>query len=276
MSWATRVAAETTSHPPLAARLVGESFELAIKVLNILVRGPGEKLKYGHSLTETLRDVPALEQLLRRLWGSDLEYVLSIVDEECHPPQVRYGASAGRPSREARILPSGYAETADVWTTTTLTLYEELMSSLGRAVWSNYPEGDRNGNAVNRKITLNLSVRSPHGSREMSADEEAALEEKAALDPTVWGSILKAEGNGIDIPYWGIIPFERLQDSEGTQFFVRARVSGRMVIDVEVTKHATGFDVGGFRVSGQENAELKVALYTAVAVMPHRGEVTRG
>ena len=45
MSWATRLAAEYTRHPPLAARLVGESFELAVKVLHILIQGPGEGIE---------------------------------------------------------------------------------------------------------------------------------------------------------------------------------------------------------------------------------------
>ena len=51
MSWAARAAAERTVHPPLAARLVGERFELAIKALRILSRGPGQDLKFGHSLS---------------------------------------------------------------------------------------------------------------------------------------------------------------------------------------------------------------------------------
>ncbi len=75
MSWATRVAAETTRHPPLAARLVGESFELAIKALHILIQGPEKELKFGHKLSELLSDVPTMEGILRKLWGKDLDYV---------------------------------------------------------------------------------------------------------------------------------------------------------------------------------------------------------
>ena len=98
----------------------------------------------------------------------------------------------------------------------------------------------------------------------------------STLDPAVWAFMLKAEGNGIEIPYWGIVPCERLQDPEGTQFFVRARVSRSMVVDVEVTKHAKGFGVGRARITGQEDAELRLAMYTALALMPHRGEIARG
>ena len=40
MSWATRVSAERTNYPPLASRLVDESFELAVKALHRLTQGP--------------------------------------------------------------------------------------------------------------------------------------------------------------------------------------------------------------------------------------------
>ena len=154
MSWAARVAAEGTGHAPLAARLVGESFEFAIKALHILSQGPGQDLRFGHSLSAILGDIPLLERLLRELWGGDLDHVVDIVDGECNPSQVRYGAGAGKATRGNNVIPSGYAETPSVWTSTTLTLYEELMSSLGQAIWSNHPQGDRFGNPVNRRFEL--------------------------------------------------------------------------------------------------------------------------
>lgn len=140
MSWAARTAAEHAKHPPLEARLVGESFELAFKVLNILSRGPGRDLKVGHNLGALISDTPPLDSLLRKLWGRDLDHVLDILDGECNPSQVRYGAAGGSSDKRNRIIPSGYAERPGVWTSTTLTLYEELMSSLGQAIWSNYPK----------------------------------------------------------------------------------------------------------------------------------------
>ena len=226
MSWATRVAAEMTDHSPLAARLIGESFELGVKVLNILSHGPGRKLKHGHSLKVVLDDMPILKPMLRQLWGNDLDYVLSIVDGECNPSQVRYGASGGTSSKGAAILPSGYAETADVWTSNTRQLYEELMLSLGRAIWSNYPEGDRNGNPVARHIKITPAAGTLDNPRPMSVEEEAALEEREGLwDPTIWALIVKVKGINIEVPYWGIIPLERLDDPEETENYVRARVS---------------------------------------------------
>ena len=273
MSWATRVAAETTNHSPLAARLVGESFELGVKVLNILSRGPGQKLKHGHSLAGVLGDIPILEQMLMELWGSDLDHVLSIMDGECNPSQVRYGASGGSMRKGSEILPSGYAETADIWTSTTRQLYEELMLSLGRAIWSNYPQGDRNGNPVRRHIGIAPAIGTMDNPRSMSEKEEASLQERLGMwDPTILALLVKAESPGVEVPYWGIIPFERLNDPDESVYYVRARVSANMTIDVEVKRSTNGFSVGGCRVSGREDGEFRLALHTAIAVLPNRGD----
>ena len=271
MSWAARMAAEATRHAPLAARLVGESFELAIKAFGIVVQGPNGKLKYGHSLRAALTNMGAAESLLRQLWGDDLDYLVSIMDEECSPSQVRYGAGAGRPTKQAQVLPSGYAEQPDVWTASTLTMYEELMSSLGHAIWSNYPEGDRHGNAIKHQIRLYLAVGDPDNPGTMSREEESDLEATTSLDPTWWGLVLKASsGDSRKIPYWGIIPLDRFQDAVGTKFFVRARVSQTMVVDVEVTKRASGIEVGRIRIAGQSDSQLRLKIYSALAVMPDR------
>ena len=223
MSWATRIAAEGTTHPPLAARLVGESFELAVKVLHILSQGPERKLKFGHSLGGVIRHMQPLERLLRNLWGGDLDYVIDILEGECNPSQVRYGAGGGKSNKRSRIIPSGYAETSGVWTSTTLTLYEELMSSLGQAIWSNYPKGDRNGNPVGRRLKMIPGKVGPEGPRRFSAEEEAALQ-KEMMDPTIWAWILTAVNTDPAapvVPYWGIIPLQRLNDP-GRDEFIRA------------------------------------------------------
>lgn len=273
MSWATRIAAESTDHAPLAARLVGESFELAFKALSILARGPGQDLTFGHRLSTILRDVPLLEPLLRNLWGSDLDHVVDLMDGECNPSQIRYGAGAGRSTKGDKLIPSGYAETPVVWTSTTLTLYEELMSSLGHAIWSNYPAGDRHGEPVNRCIELSPAVGTPTNPRRMTAAEEAALQKKPSLDPTVWAFLLLTVEEQVGeepAPYWGIIPTDRLNDPPGTTFYVRARVSATMFADVEVTKSAVGFTVGGARIAGRCDGTYRLAIHKALAVLPSR------
>ena len=83
--------------------------------------------------------------------------------------------------------------------------------------------------------------------------------------------MLKARSsNNRKIPYWGIIPLDRFQDAVGTKFFVRARVSQTMVLDVEVTTRAAGIEVGRVRIVGQTDSQLHLAIYSALAVMPDR------
>ena len=106
----------------------------------------------------------------------------------------------------------------------------------------------------------------------MSTEEEIALQEQM-LDPTIWALILKAEGAhnaARDVPYWGIIPFERLSDPIGTKFYVRARVSSSMTADVEVTKDRGGFSVGPVRIAGREEGQYRLTIHSALAVLPHR------
>ena len=273
MSWATRIAAERTTHAPLAARLVGESFELAFKVLHALSQGPERELKVGHNLGELIRHMGPLERLLRNLWGGDLDYVIDILDGECSPSQVRYGAGGGKSNKRNRIVPSGYAETSGVWTSTTLTLYEELMSSLGQAIWSNYPEGDRNGRPVVRRLEMVPAKAGPEGPRPFGAEEETALQ-KEMMDPTIWALILKAVNTdpaAPEVPYWGIIPLQRLTHPAHTSFYVRARVSASMVADVEVTKTNDGSSVCSCRIGGRETGSYRLAIHSALAVLPNRG-----
>ena len=173
------------------------------------------------------------------------------------------------------VIPSGYAETPDVWTSTTLTLYEELMSSLGQAIWSNYPQGDRYGNPVVRHFELIPASETSANPSPVSAAEEAALQTKATLDPTVWAFLLRAvdeQPGGESAPYWGIIPTDRLNDPDGTTFYVRARVSANMVADVAVTKSAGGFSVGAVRIAGREDGTYGLTIHSALAVLPDWGE----
>ena len=215
-----------------------------------------------------------LERLLRNLWGGDLDYVIDILEGECNPSQVRYGAGGGKSNKRSRIIPSGYAETSGVWTSTTLTLYEELMSSLGQAIWSNYPKGDRNGNPVGRRLKMIPGKVGPEGPRRFSAEEEAALQ-KEMMDPTIWAWILTAVNTDPAapvVPYWGIIPLQRLNDPVGTSLYVRARVSASMVADVQVTKTNGGFSVGSCRIAGRETGRYQLEIHSALAILPDRGE----
>ena len=67
---------------------------------------------------------------------------------------------------------------------------------------------------------------------------------------------------------------DRLNDPDGTTFYVRARVSANMVADVEMTKLARGFSVGTVRIAGREDGSYRLSIYSAHAIMPDRGERT--
>ena len=141
--------------------------------------------------------------MLRDLWGTDLDFVIEIMDGECDPSQVRYGAGGGKATQAGRVIPSGYAETSEVWTSTTLRLYEELMSTLGRALWSNYPPGDRHGDPVSRCIEIAPATGTPEDPRPLTREEEAALQQER-FNPTIWTFMLRAvneEGSAPGVPY---------------------------------------------------------------------------
>ena len=110
----------------------------------------------------------------------------------------------------------------------------------------------------------------------MSAAEEASLQTDATADPTIWAYILGAfddQPGETPVPYWGIIPMDRLNDPDDTTFYVRARVSANMVADVQVTKRAGGFSVGAVRIAGHEEGAYRLSIHSALAVLPDRGQV---
>ena len=84
-------------------------------------------------------------------------------------------------------------------------------------------------------------------------------------------SAAKVDSTTSRVPYWGIIPLERLNDPAGTMFYVRARVSPNIVADVEVTREARGFSIGSCRIAGREDGQYRLYKHSALAVMPHRG-----
>ena len=90
------------------------------------------------------------------------------------------------------MIPSGDAETTKVWTSTTLALYEEPMSTQGRATSSNDLNGDRHGNPV-AVVTSELSpvTGTPDNPRPMTSKEEPARHQQR-IDPTIWAYIVKA------------------------------------------------------------------------------------
>lgn len=122
-------------------------------------------------------------------------------------------------------------------------------------------------------MEIRLAKKGPAGPAEVTLEEEAALQRDRS-DPTIWAYLLRAENEenaAPEIPYWGVIPMERLNDPAGTKFYVRARISPNTVADVEVIKKRRGFSVGSCRLTSQEDGRYQLVINAALAVMPHRG-----
>ena len=265
-SWACRVAAEQTRHSPLAARLVGESFELALKMFLILARGPNATLTFTHSVREILEAEPSFGSLLRNLWKDDIDYVLDIIDEDLRPAELRYGAAAGRIDSNSKLIPSGWSCDPGVWTETTKQFYEELMWSLGNAVWENYPLGDRKGEPIIRQIQLTPIIADP-GPESTSLREE----KQVGFDNNVWGMLLIAEKDGEESVYWGVVPLERWPSTKNQEYFVRSRISRTAVADVRVKIVRGQITIGQVRIKGLHEEGWRLTLHSALAVMPSRG-----
>ena len=265
-SWACRVAAEQTKHSPLAARLVGESFELALKMFLILARGPNASLVLTHSVRKILDEELSLGSILRNLWKDDIDYVLDIIDEDLRPAELRYGAAAGRIDANSRLIPSGWSHDPGVWTETTSQFYEELMWSLGNAIWENYPPGDRNGAPIRRNVQLTPIVANPRSQSSLPREEK-----QVGFDNTVWAMLLIAEKDGEKSDYWGIVPLERWPWTKKQEYFVRSRISRTAVADVRVEIVRGQMMIGKVRIRGLHEEGWKLTLHSALAVMPNRG-----
>ena len=109
----------------------------------------------------------------------------------------------------------------------------------------------------------------------MTRQEEAVLQQER-IDPTIWAFILKAvneEDSVPGVPYWGIIPDGATERPGRPPSSLCAPASApAMVADVEVIKKGGGFSVGGVRIAGREDGAYRLAIYSALAVLPDRGE----
>ena len=83
-------AARSTRNSSLAARLTGESIELAIKALMVLA---GREPQSTHRIGDCLDEIPELKGMMADLWGKDLDFMIQMVDEDINTSQMRYGAA---------------------------------------------------------------------------------------------------------------------------------------------------------------------------------------
>ena len=149
LSRSTFRAAKTTTHSTLAARLTGESIELAIKAMLVLA---GEEPPRTHMIGECLEKIPGLRSLMANLWGNDFDFMVQMVDQDINTSQMRYGAAGSYVDKKTELIAAAAAQNAKTWTDVTSELYEEITTSLGMAIWENYPEENSEKGEIRKRI----------------------------------------------------------------------------------------------------------------------------
>ena len=240
-------AAEHTSQSGVAATLTGLSFELAIKALLVLV---GREPEPTHKIAECLELIPELQDVLRQLWGTDLEFVVQLIDEDINSSQMRYGAAGSRKDRSTKLIAAATAQNAKTWTLEVSELYEELMHSVGSAIWENYPREDRSGQEVRRRFRLG-AVFLP-GTR---------YEAYPSFNSSMFGLLLLAERHGVDTEFGAIIPIDGMR-KDGT-YRVRVRIGRDTAVDQEVVQQRGDLTLAGFRWVGTPVEGVRLRLHEA-------------
>ena len=200
-------AARRTRNSSLAARLTGESIELAIKALIVLVdREPPTT----HRLEDCLSVIPELKGLMSDLWGNDFDLMIQMIDEDINTSQMRYGAAGSHIDKKTNLIAAATARQAKTWTDEISELYEELMASLRAGIWENYPEDGR----AAKRIRLHPIFKSEHPKASVYPDYSRSL----------FGFVLQPELNGIETDYLAIIPIDRPPSRGSEDYWVRVRI----------------------------------------------------
>ena len=240
-------AARSTRNSSLAARLAGESIELAIKALIVLV---GKEPSNTHKIGDCLSEIPELQSLMADLWGKDFDFMIQMVDEDVNTPQMRYGAAGSYIDKKTKLIAAATAEEPTIWTDWTSKLYQELMWSLHEAIWENYPERDT-------EVVKKLNFRPIYKSE---------LHSKVAYpnrSKSFMGMVLQPEINGIETEFSAFIPIERISSTGKQDYFVRVRISKETAVDQQVIDAPTGLTLKGFRWIGRPIEGVRLKLYEA-------------
>ena len=246
-SWGMFDAAERTEHSGVAAMLTGQSIELAIKAMLELV---GRKPPTKHKLADCLNTVPELKSMLEQLWGADLSSLIQFVDEDINSSQMRYGAAGSHKDTRTQLIAASIAHKPTSWTAPVTELYEELMCSLGTAIWENYPSEDRKGRSVRRQIKIHPIF-----------GGEGPKAAYPHYPNSLYGLMLLAEVNGIQTEYGAIIPIEGMQ-KDGAHW-VRVRIGKDTAVDQRVIQESSKLSLAGFRWIGQPVDGVRLKLYEA-------------
>ena len=246
-SWGMFGAAEHTEHSGVAAMLTGQSIELAIKAMLELV---GKEPPITHKITECLDTFPELRTLLEQLWGADLNSLIQFVDEDINSSQMRYGAAGSHKDKETQLIAASIAHKPTSWTTPVTELYEELMCSIGAAIWENYPAEDRKGQSVRRQVKIHPMF---------SGEGRNAV--YPHFPSSVYGLMLLAEVNGIETEYGSIIPIEGTK--RDATHWVRVRIGKDTAVDQWVIQENNNLSLAGFRWIGRPVDGVRLKLYEA-------------
>lgn len=240
-------AAERTEQSGVAAMLTGLSFELAIKALLALV---GRERRNTHKIAECLNMVPELRPLLEKLWGSDLEFLIQFVDEDINSSQMRYGAAGSYRDKSTKLIAAMTADKPMTWTEAVRELYEELMCSIGAAIWENYPEEDRRGQEIRRRFKTYPEFQG-----------EAPEDVYPICHKSVFGLLLMAKVNGVDSDYGAIIPIEGMK-KDGV-YWVRVRVGKDTAVDQQIVQEGNSRSLSAVRWIGKPVEGVRLSLYEA-------------
>lgn len=252
-SWGMFTAAESAVESGTAAMLMGLSFELAFKALLVLVgREPPDRT---HKISSCLEQVPELRGLMQGLWEADLNFVIQFVDEDVNSSQIRYGAAGSRQDRNTKLVAASFARTPKTWTASVRELYEELMGSIGGAIWENYPREDRRGQALYRHFKMRPAFRG--GAR--------TLDVYPRFSRDIYGMLLSAERDGVDTEYGAVVPLEGLRKN-GT-YWVRVRIARETAVDQRVVQTSNGIHLDRMKWIGEPVEGVRLKLFGVKAVL---------
>ena len=249
-SWGMFDAAERTEESGVAAMLTGLSFELAIKALVVLVGQEPPKGK--HEIAKSLAKIPELRSLLEELWDRDLDFLIQFIDEDINSSQMRYGAAGSYKQKGTELIAAATAHESTTWTAAVSELYEEIMCSIGATIWENYPEEDRNGQKVQRRIKM-------HPIFKAGTPKDVYPHYKTS----VYGLTLLAEINGIETEYGATIPIEGM--SKDGSYSVRVRIGKDTAVDQLVVQRSGLQSLSGFKWIGQPVDGVRFKLYEALS-----------
>ena len=249
-------AARSTSNSSLAARLTGESIELAIKALLVLAG----KEPSGHRIGDCLDEIPELKGLMANLWGRDFDFMVQMVDEDINTSQMRYGAAGSYVDKKTQLIAAAAAKKARTWTDEISELYEELMSSLGAGIWENYPEEDTEKEKAAKRIRMYPIFNNESPGKGAYPDFPKSL----------YGFVLQPTVNDIETEYFAIIPIDRLPSRGSENYWVRVRIDKETAVDQQVITTRTGLKLPSLRWIGRPVDGVKLSLYEARSrIQPH-------